>query len=153
MSLKLDNQFIEEPWLKKTIPLRIDKIGIIHNIVDLIQENYFDLMSNFNVGLEVFFYYFLILLSSLFMFSIIVSLSNKLQTGPKILQSTVLEFLFFKYFLTKRSGSSICLFLICYNFYHWHTLIFFTNNTKTNKVIERKLIDYLKFKSSKINCF
>lgn len=133
------NEFIDEPWLKKTVPFRTEEIGLGHEIHENV--NIYDLMMNFNLGFKVFFFYFSTLLVSLLLFLVIKVVSSE---ATKIIPSEAVSSGFVTGFKSRKFSSliglffnnhklSIKLFLLFFGLFQWHARLFLTNGIKTNK--------------------
>ena len=134
------SEFIDEPWLSKTVPLRTEEIGCGHEIHE--KANIFDLMSNFNLGFKLFFFYFSTLLISLILFLIIKVLSNEtikvsptetISRNSKISKLKSAKVSSFSTLLFNNHKLSIKVFLLFFGLFQWHTSLFITNTIKTNK--------------------
>ena len=120
--------------------------------------DYFDLLSNFQVGLEVAAFYAVACLLTYLFFLVLIRLSRRVERRkePESLFTESLSIL--GRFLNEGHGfSSLYLFLACSNLCLWHTLLFLTNNIKTNKVTidtsEIVLNSYNVFQNQRVACF
>ena len=133
------NEFIDEPWLKKTKPLRTEEIGLGHEIHE--KHRIYDLMKNFNLGFKVFFFYFSTLLVSLLMFlglKIVSRETTKVVPSEATSREAVSgsnsgKFSAFFGLFFGNHKLSIKLFLLYFGLFQWHAMIFLTNSIKTNK--------------------
>lgn len=120
----------------------IEKIVIGHSIMNqdnsiMNQDNldYFDLLSNFNLGLEVISFYVVTYLIAFLLFLLLIDLSERMN------QTAVQGSLLRRGWLTMRnflchgySFSSIGVFFMFLHLFLWLNELFLTNNIKTNKV-------------------
>lgn len=130
------SEFVDEPWLLKTTPLRTEEIGLGHEIHQ--QADIFDLISNFNLGFTTFFYYFSTLLTSLLLFLFIKLLSKETTRVMSIHRAAVSGLRSAKIsplmsLFSNNQKQSIKLFLLFFGLFQWHARLFLTNGIKTNK--------------------
>ena len=128
---------LNEPFLQKTIPFRAENIVFGQQIRDSKNVNYFNLLSNFNVGFEIFFYYSLFLIT--FGFSCLLLTKFTIKSNRNFIKR-------FYLFLSYMSRSELFKFKIIYLFlllFFWFTQLFLANNIKTNKVSNTKHLNFL----------
>ena len=124
--------FIDETWLKMTLPLKTEKLLIGHQILfDANSLTYFDLISNFTqFNFAIYLSYFLSLFSILFCGFCLISLIQKFE--KKSLSKV--RFIGQLFYTKKYIFSTIGIFLLFSKLFLWHSQLFIINNLNTNKV-------------------
>ena len=126
----------------------------------LIQKNqrYFDLMSNFEFGIELFVFYFGALFLVLLTLSVLIRQHRRIRQDKREPAQTSSFLNYFRwsvncFFIDQYSFSSVGLFLTFAQLYFWLIQLFLANNIKTNKVVgifvHSKVFDEL-FKALKL---
>ena len=128
---------LNEPFVHKTIPFTAENIVLGQQIFEKSNVNYFNLLSNFNLGFEFFFYYSLFLIT--FGFSCLLLTKFTIKSNRNFIKR-------FYLFLSYISRSELFKFKIIYLFlllFFWFTQLFLANNIKTNKVSYTKHLNVL----------
>lgn len=117
--------------------MRIEKIVIGHSILTKKDDfNYFDLLfNNFDLGVEVISFYLVSYVLTFLLLLFLIDLSKRVKQRKEAnsLLSKSLSILR-RFFSDGAHLSPLGFFLLCADLYLWHTLLFLTNNIKTNKV-------------------
>lgn len=141
---KGETEFIDEPFLRKTFPFNSERILIGHIIFDDKEKPYFDLISNFTVGLGLVSYFLAVFAVSFFCFFALVNLARRISTSSRNRKSVFeSSFNVLKYFVCEqKSLSSIQVFLVALNLCFWFNRLFISNSIKTSKVVSSLIEAY-----------
>ena len=134
--LKLEPDFVDEPWLYRTPALGTERT-IFGHIVPRQREAFFDLMDNFKLGFSLISIYIVALLAVLVIAGYIRRLAYWIRFGdsrkPKLFRR-----LFAERKLDFKKLSALGIFTLCVGQFLWLTQLFLTNNIKVSS-INRKL--------------
>ena len=135
MYMRGQPEYLEEDWLAKTVPLRMENIIIGQFIREKKAVSFFNLLNNFNVGFS---------LSAIFLLSLIGILSCSFLINEiirrirferrrtvkicKRIASAVSSF-------GVKRLSAIGIFVLFVHLFLWLSQLFLINNIKTNKVV------------------
>lgn len=133
--LKGETQFIQEQWLKHSWPLKTERIILGHRIFSN-GVSFNDLMRNFAFGYKIILSYLvtLVVLTAVFLVLSKVTFKIRFRNKRNIISNFfVLMALFVK---NQRRFVYIRCFCLFLTIFFWFSLLFVTNNIKTNKVSE-----------------
>ena len=108
---------------------------VAHFLQDQKRVSYFDLLSNFNVGLALLLTYLASFLAILNLFFLINELTNRIRFEGKGRVRFFKRALLFLNGLRNKRVSAIAVFFLSVRLFLWLTQLFLTNNIKTNKVV------------------
>lgn len=140
--------------------MRSEKIVVAHRIIPPESVEYFDLISNLDLGFEMFLFNFAGFLTVLFFGVFLINLlefPNQTEKCKKMRLFSRIILLTENILMGNSILSSFGLFLIFCQLFIWHCQLFVTNNIKTNKVVI-DTSDIIKdkqdlFSSKRVNCF
>ena len=128
---------MHEDWLAKSVPIKLSSVMVGHAIhQDRDEVSFFNLLDNFNFGLNLSVIYLLSLIAILVISFFINLTSHRIRFGRrrtgKISKEIVSTLGSFR---RNRLPAAMDIFILFVNLFFWLSQLFLTNNVKTNKVV------------------
>ena len=131
--------YLHEDWLTKSAPIHMANVIIGHPITDE-KKNlaFFNLLNNFNIGITLSSLYLLSFIGILVCSFLLNRLAYRVQFGRRRRKrafeiSKRIALLLGKF--RKERFTAVGLFVAAIHLFLWWTILFLTNNIKTNKVV------------------
>ena len=127
--------YFHQEWMRKSVPVRMEKVVVMHYLPDKNDNSFFDLLDNFKIGFTLAGIYLLSFFGILALAYLFNELSDRIRSEERRavkLSKRIAQAV--NSFEVKRL-SAIGLFVLFVHLFLWVTELFLTNNIKTNKVV------------------